>query len=91
MPILVGLISETQNLNSSDAQSTNQAFIAMQRTLPSVVENCYIVDNSQYKITAYNSSNPSSPTILGTDQWHWNQVDALEIGYNVGKTFFAID
>ena len=91
MPILVGLISETQNLNSADAQATNQAFIAMQRTLPSVVENCYIVDNSQYQITAYNSSNPSSPTIIGSDQWHWNQADALAIGYNVGKTFFAID
>lgn len=90
MPILVGLISETQNLNSEGALETNQEFIAMQRTLPSVVSNCYIVDNSQYKISEYNASYPSSPKVLGSDQWHWNQADHLEIGYNVGKTFLEI-
>ncbi|MBQ7173607.1 MAG: hypothetical protein IJR88_05790 [Clostridia bacterium] len=90
MPILVGLISETQNLNSADALATNQAFIEMQKTLPSVVSNCYIVDNSQYKISEFNPSHPSSPKVLGSDEYHWKQADHLEIGYNVGKTFLEI-
>lgn len=87
MPIFVGTISQTQNLNSASAESINQTFIAMQKKLPDKVGNCYVVDNSAYQISQYNPSDPSKPitTGLGSDQWHWNQADHLTIGSNVGK------
>ena len=90
MPIVVGTISQTQNLSSSTAEATNRAFIEMQKGLPSVVENCYVVDNSQFAISGYNSADPSSPIVYGSDRWHWNQADALKIGENVGKLFLTL-
>ena len=84
LPIIVGTISQTQNLTSADTENVNSAFIAMQKELPEVVENCYVVDNSQYAITRWNA-NAGAAEILGSDQWHWNQADALEIGENVGE------
>ena len=85
MPIFVGTISQTQNLLTEDAESINKTFIEMQKTLPDVVKNCYIVDNSQYAISKYVEGKGVNWDGLGSDQWHWNQADHLEIGYNVGK------
>ena len=87
MPVFVGTISQTQNLNSSSAESVNKNFIAMQKTLPDRISECYVVDNSAYRISQYNPDEPSKPITagLGSDQWHWNQSDHLAIGYNVGK------
>ena len=92
MPIFVGTISQTQNLEYPRAESVNLEFIAMQKKLPDAVTNCYVVDNSQYAISRYDENTGKVNTDgLGSDQWHWNQADQLEIGYNVGKAFFAPD
>ena len=93
MPILVGTISKTQNLAYEDSQEKNEAFIEMQKSLPNLVKNCYIIDNSEYEISQYNGT--KTPTTgskngLGYDQWHWNQTDQLEIGYNVGEKFLDL-
>ena len=82
MPIVVGTISQTQNLTSSGAEATNIAFINMQKKLPNTVSNCYVIDNSQFAITSYSGS--TTPIVYGSDQWHWNQKDALLIGKNAG-------
>lgn len=85
MSIIVGTISQTQNLtDESIEENVNKPFVEMQKGLADVIENCYVVDNSQYAITRWNT-NTGSADILGSDQWHWNQADALEIGYNVGE------
>ena len=64
----------------------------MQKRLPNVVTNCRVVDNSQYAISRYDENTGKVNTDgLGSDQWHWNQADQFEIGYNVGKAFFAPD
>ena len=81
MPIIVGTISQTQNLTSASTESVNITFINMQKSLANKIENCYVVDNSAYPITAWQNGNA---VILGSDQWHWNQADMLTIGKNVG-------
>ena len=87
MPIFVGTISQTFNLASASAETINWDFITMQKSLPDQVNNCYVVDNSKYRISQYNPSEPGNPIItgLGSDQWHWNQADHLAIGNNVGR------
>ena len=91
MPIFVGTISQTQNLEYPRAESVNLEFIAMQKKLPDAVTNCYVVDNSQYAISRYDENTGKVNTDgLGSDQWHWNQADQLEIGYNVGRAFLTL-
>ena len=91
MPILVGTISQTQNLEYPRAESVNLEFIAMQKRLPDSVSNCYVVDNSQYAISRYDENTGKVNTDgLGSDQWHWNQADQLEIGFNVGREFLSV-
>ena len=86
MPIFVGTVSYTQNLDHASAESKNQAFVAMQKTLPQTVNNCYVVDNSGFVISRYDAErNTADATGLGSDQWHWNQQDHLTIGQNVGR------
>ena len=82
MPIVVGTISQTQNLTGASVEQVNIAFINMQKALPSKVDNCIVVDNSAYKITAWENN---KQVVYGSDQWHWNQADMLEIGNNVGE------
>jgi hypothetical protein len=84
MPIIVGTISQTQNLTSATTEAVNAAFIEMQTGLPNIVENCYVVNNSQFVITRWNAT-AGAAEILGSDQWHWNQADALAIGESVGR------
>ncbi len=81
MPIIVGTISQTQNLTSDSTEKTNKTFIQMQKSLAQKIDNCYVVDNSAYPITAWENG---KQVIKGSDQWHWNQADMLEIGKNVG-------
>ena len=91
MPIVVGTISQTQNLEYPRAESVNLEFIAMQKRLPDSVSNCYVVDNSQYAISRYDENTGKVNTDgLGSDQWHWNQADQLEIGFNVGREFLSV-
>ena len=54
----------------------------MQKTLDLVVTNCYILDNSGYKVSALVNGQMIA---LGSDTGHWNQADMLEIGENAGK------
>ncbi|MBQ8356505.1 MAG: hypothetical protein IJX39_01705 [Clostridia bacterium] len=85
MPIFVGTLSQTFSLNDENTEkAVNIPFIEMQRSLGKEIENCYTVDNSAYAITRWHTC-PEDREILGTDPWHWNQTDALEIGKNVGK------
>ncbi|MBQ8849126.1 MAG: hypothetical protein IJ011_02190 [Clostridia bacterium] len=85
MPIVVGTLSQTQNLNATTAEETNKTFIEMQKSLATTVENCYVVDNSHFAISAVNFTDTTAPIVLGSDRWHWNQADMLEIGENVGN------
>jgi len=81
MPIIVGTISQTQNLTSASTESVNITFINMQKSFAKKIDNCYVVDNSAYPITAWENG---TQVIKGSDRWHWNQADMLEIGKNVG-------
>ncbi len=81
MPIVVGTISQTQNLTSASTEGVNKTFIALQKSFATKIQNCYVVDNSAYPITKWENN---AQVIVGSDQWHWNQADMLEIGKNVG-------
>ena len=87
MPIIVGTISQTQNLTSSSIESVNKTFIALQKSFATKVENCYVVDNSAYAICKWENG---KMTVLGSDQWHWNQADMLDIGKNVGDVMLEV-
>ncbi len=87
MPIVVGTISQTQNLLSENTENINIEFIEMQKGLADKIENCYVADNSAYAITRWENG---KAVILGSDQWHWNQEDALAIGVNVGNIFLSL-
>ena len=90
MPIFVGTICESFYLQSTNGDTTvNKTFIEMQKTLPEVVENCYVVDNSQYAMTIVQDNG----TIITIDDrsgaGHWNQTNAFTIGKNVGAAMLA--
>ena len=51
------------------------------------VEECYVVDNSAYRITAWENN---QQVVLGSDKWHWNQADMLAIGNRVGEVLLMI-
>ena len=81
MPIMVGLISETYGAYTMKA--TNRSFINMQKTFPTTIEYCFIVDNSQFAINDENGA-------VGSDRSHWNWQDMLTIGQNVGYTMASV-
>ena len=90
MPIFVGTISETFSMQDEDTPRTvNRPFIRMQKELPKAVSNCYIVDNSQYKIGEWDTQNDTL-VVLGSDSAHWNQNDMLQIGINVGEMMLDV-
>lgn len=87
MPVLIGAISEGFAVeNANTAKYVNAPFIALQKKLAEEIENCYFVDNSQYLITKWNPDT-QKVDILGSDRYHWNQNDMLQIGKNVGTIF----
>lgn len=83
MPIFVGTICETFFLQSTNGDTTlNRAFIEMQKTLPTVVDNCYVVDVSQYKMNeVVNGSVVMVDQVSGGG--HWNQQNAFAVGRDV--------
>ena len=84
MPIFIGSISETYWLNNAGALSVNERFIEAQRWLATHVENCYFIDNSKYKLTAWDQTNNQTIVDGGCDFHHWNQTDMFNIGMSVG-------
>ncbi|MBQ8341280.1 MAG: hypothetical protein IJY22_02755 [Clostridia bacterium] len=85
LPVFVGTISETFSLQSADTYRTvNRPFIRMQKELPKAVQNCYVVDNSQYAIGRWDELE-NTLVVLGSDGAHWNQDDMLQIGKNVAE------
>jgi hypothetical protein len=87
MPIVVGTISRTFMIDGPGMiERINVPFIEMQRSLPEVVPGCYVADNSEYAICAWDEAE-GKVIPLGTDTAHWNQQDALDIGVGVGKIF----
>jgi hypothetical protein len=79
MPILIGEISRTSGSAASGTVNTNNAFIAMQNTLATEVNDVYVVASGQFDIAA-----KVNGAVVGTDAWHWNQADMLSIGEMVG-------
>ena len=86
MPIFIGTISQTFNLNTETMENVNIKFIEMQKSLPETVKNCCVVDNSQYALSRYNEP---YIVVLGSDQHHWKLSDHLEIGYNAGRAMLT--
>ena len=85
MKIFVGTISENFYIQSTGGDPTvNKKFVEMQKSLPTVVDECYIVDNSKRVMNEYVNGQwvvLCSRSGMG----HWNQKNAFEIGVNVGN------
>lgn len=69
MPVIVGEISK---YTSGGESGMNETFIATQRTFPDVINDCYVVNSSQFDVRLQ-------------DNWHWIQPDMLKIGNMVGN------
>ncbi len=82
MPIILGTISQSYHLENANSEQVNTKFIAMQKGFDELIRNCYVVDNSGFKVTEWKNG---QMVILGSDMYHWKQADALVIGENVGK------
>ena len=82
MPIFIGTISETFDSATESSVAINRSFINMQKGLPNTRNNYIIVDNSKF---AMNQTVEGTNKVLGSDNYHWNQMDHLMIGNNVGK------
>ena len=79
----MGEISRTSGSAVQGTVNTNNAFIAMQRNLPNVIGNVYVIASGQFDINKLvNGSNVA----VGTDSWHWNQADMIAIGNLVGES-----
>ena len=68
MPVIVGEISK---YTSGGESGMNETFIATQRTFPDIINDCYVVNSSQFDVRLQ-------------DNWHWIQPDMLKIGNMVG-------
>lgn len=89
LPVFIGTISETF-LNAEESTiTTNRTFIAMQKGLASKIDRCTVIDNSGYAINRWDTESGQS-VVVGSDQYHWNQSDALAIGQAVGKKMLEI-
>jgi hypothetical protein len=82
MSILIGEISRTSGSAVVGTVNTNNAFIAMQRTIPNNVSDTYVIAAGDYDINKLVNGNN---TAVGTDSWHWNYKDHIEIGKLVGN------
>ena len=89
LPIFIGTISETFAGAQSSTVATNQAFITMQKGLATKISHCTVIDNSSYAINRWDTDTNQS-VVVGSDQYHWNQADALAIGQNVGNKMLEI-
>ena len=85
MTVVVGSISETYSSATADSVAKNQTFITMQKGLEKSIAKCYCLDNSQYVI----NRGDGTTDVVGTDRYHWNQADALDIGVNAGYLLLA--
>ena len=84
MPFIVGTVSETCGAvdNPTATVAKHSAFNAMLRRTVPTVANCYLIENSAYDTVDISGS---TPVVVGSDQYHWNQSDAYEIGTHVGE------
>ena len=83
VPILIGTVSSGFNLTDENREEqTNKPFIDMQKRLPSLIDNCYLVDSSKYMIMEYVNG---APVVHGTDKMHWSQEQMLCIGEDIGN------
>jgi hypothetical protein len=83
MPIVIGEISRSFASCDTNSMNLNAAFIAMQNTIPNNVANTYVIASGQYDINKIVNGNN---TAVGTDSWHWNYSDHVEIGKLVGNS-----
>jgi len=87
MPFFIGAISETYLWNTSNRKGLNQKIIRAQKQVVAQTENCYFIDNSQYKISEFDEIHKTA-IALGSDTGHWSQADMLSIGQTVGEQMY---
>ena len=87
LPIVIGEISETTSSASPDSIKTNQKF---NDTLHKLAENdaaITVIPTAQFHT---NEIIDGVNTAVGTDSYHWNYVDMLQIGELFGATAFEV-
>ncbi len=82
LAIIIGEISRTSGSAESSTVLFNKKFIAMQDAYCETHDNVYINKNGDYDI---NQLINGTSIAVGTDTWHWNQKDMVEIGKDVGR------
>lgn len=86
LPIVVGEISETYTSAMPDDVTTNQKMIAVQHKLTEVVPALTVIPSSGY---AMNQMENGASVAIGSDTYHWNYHDILEIGELFGNAAYG--
>ena len=86
MPIFIGEISRTSGDASPATVNTNNAFIAMQRTIPAHVNDTYVIESGDLDINIWQNN---QNVVVGSDTWHWSWQDAIKIGNMVGESILS--
>ena len=85
MPMVIGLISRTACSATAGSANANATFIAMQKTLPSLVRNVYINDSSVFDMNALDENgNNVSISSDKENSAHWKWEDVVTIGKMAG-------
>lgn len=83
MPIIVGEISRTTKSASPSTVVENDAFIAMQRRLPVIVNDVYVVNSSKYEVNTWDAVNNKDINVQ--DNYHWSTQHMFGVGELVGR------
>jgi len=90
LPIVCGEISRTFASARESEIEKNKKFIAMQHEIAQSLNQYYVVNTSEFLINDFDKET-GAEYVNGSDSWHWNYLDMLEIGYLLGEKMYSIN
>ena len=87
MKVLIGEVAETFAINDNNTVAKNTNFINLQRYIASTISGITTLDTKAFPLVRDNGG--GSYTVLGSDNYHWNQNQMFSIGKLVGQAMLA--
>lgn len=90
LPIVCGEISRTfTSVNESEVEK-NKKFIEMQHEIAQSMNQYYMVNTSEFLINDLDKVT-GVEYVNGSDRFHWNYPDMLNIGYLLGEKMYSVN
>ena len=86
MPIVAGEISQTFASSSVSSVNINNSFNAMLNELTGEIKNMFVVPTA-----GFNINDPYGSGVLGSDAYHWNYEDMVNIGNLFGELAYKAE